>query len=150
MFAFESKLQVTRYKFITIFINDDQVNQFTQRRAERYAPVIITWAEISAEVFWDTTNDNFKQAGRSISVHEHRRDRERQVYFELSTASYKTIRVSPAWTIGLPTFKFQNRFFNVSKADSLSQIIYTTFGHVVRYTFPQSFEFRGWGGDTSI
>ena len=49
MFAFESKLQVTLYKFITIFINDNQVNQFTQRRAERYAPVIITWAEISAE-----------------------------------------------------------------------------------------------------
>ena len=71
MFAFESKLQVTRYKLITIFINDNQVNQFTQRRAERYAPVIITWAEISAEVFWDTTNDRFKQAGRSISVHEH-------------------------------------------------------------------------------
>ena len=124
MFAFESKLQVTRYKFITIFINDNQVNQFTQRRAERYAPVIITWAEISAEVFWDTTNDRFKQAGRSISVHEHTRDQERQVYFELATATYKMIRVSPAWTIGLPTFKFQNRFFNVSIADSLSQIIY--------------------------
>ena len=149
MFAFESKLQVT-YKLITIFINDNQVYQFTQRRAERYAPVIIIWAEISAEVFWYTTNDRFKQAGRSISVHEHRRDQERQVYFELATATYKMIRVSPAWTIGLPTFKFQNRFFNVSIADSLSQIKYTAFGHVVRYTFPQSFEFRGWGGDTFI
>ena len=148
MFALESKLQVTRYKYNIISINDNKVNQIAQGWVQHYGTVFLLehispqWSFGILQITTSSKQDGVK------TMYEHRLKQKRQVYFYIATAKYKIIWVSPQWTIRLSMFKFQNRFFDCSIANSLGQIRYTTFGHAVRYTFPQSFEFRGWCGDT--